>query len=503
MSATKIAIFPDTNLFLHYRPLNEIDWCSLTQSNAVEIEIAPVVTRELEEQKTLNSSRKLRDRADTAVRLLHKYLANPQVRDGVTLRFLLKEPTADFGTSRGLNLQLKDDRLIGTFFLYRDEHPDTRCVLVTGDLPLTVKAHQYQIEFLALDEALLLPSEPDPLEKKTKELAAELHRYKSREPVLAVLFKDGEIHTRFRIASPDDISDTEPEIQAKLAAAKQKCQPVALKPKEEIDAATLANNPLVRIAESLRQTTEGFQAIGRQFYEDYNIRVAAYHRAYEKYLRDSVAFRTLVLRTIALELVVANSGTCPAEDIHVLLHFPDGFALYDEKHPPEVPEEPAVPSKEMNLFPHSSLLSSLPSLSDIRTRFPQPRDPSVPRIRKTNSYNVEFEHDKLQHGFIWHLAPLYVAFDSWESAKSFCGRELVCCCARYSLLRWMASSSFIIFHCASADFLLAFFANVIALATSQFFFFNAQSMYPVLQSTTPHSSGLNIRSTALALFAGC
>jgi hypothetical protein len=118
-------------------------------------------------------------------------------------------------------------------------------------------------------------------------------------------------------------------------------------------------------------------------------------------------------------LIVVNSGTCPAEDIHVSLHFPDGFMLYDEKHPPKMPEEPAAPSKEMNLFPHSSLLSSLPYMPDIRARFPQPRDPSVPKIRKTNSYDVEFEHEKLQHGFIWTFAPLYVAFDSWESAKSF------------------------------------------------------------------------------------
>ena len=73
----------------------------------------------------------------------------------------------------------------------------------------------------------------------------------------------------------------------------------------------------------------------------------------------------------------------------------------------------------MSLFPQSSLLSSLPHISDIRTRFPQSRDPSVPRIRKTKSYNVELEHDKLQHGFIWTFAPLYVAFDSWDSAKSF------------------------------------------------------------------------------------
>ena len=83
MNARKIALFPDTNLFLHYRPLNEIDWCSLLQSSTVEIEIAPVVARELETQKTLNQSEKLRDRAETALKLLHKHLADPQVREGV------------------------------------------------------------------------------------------------------------------------------------------------------------------------------------------------------------------------------------------------------------------------------------------------------------------------------------------------------------------------------------------------------------------------------------
>ena len=98
MNASKIAIFPDTNLFLHYRSLNEIDWCSLLHSSTVEVEIAPVVARELEKQKTLNPSKKLRDRAATALKLLHKHLANPQVRDGV-LRALISD------TNSGVRLQ--------------------------------------------------------------------------------------------------------------------------------------------------------------------------------------------------------------------------------------------------------------------------------------------------------------------------------------------------------------------------------------------------------------
>jgi hypothetical protein len=78
------------------------------------------------------------------------------------------------------------------------------------------------------------------------------------------------------------------------------------------------------------------------------------------------------------------------------------------------PQEPSAPSKEM--FPNTSLFTSLP---DIRVSLPQPRNPNLPRIRKTNSYELTYECEKLKHGFIWNLMPLYVVFDAAESAKSF------------------------------------------------------------------------------------
>lgn len=416
MKAQRIAAFPDTNLFIHFRPIDEIDWCGLLQASAVEIKIAPVVTRELEEQKTLNPARKLRERAAAALRLLHGYLRQTHVRQGVTLEFLINEPTAGSALARGLNLQLGDDWLVGTLFLYRDEHPDIPCTLVTNDLPLTVKATHYQIPLAEPSEALRLPSEPDALEKKNRQLEAELLRYQSREPILDVRFESGESYSRFQIARPDDAaSDSETTIQSMLAAAREKCPLVEPRPERDSGVTTIANTPLAKIAASILNPPEGLQAFARQFYEDYNARARAYYRDYEKYLRDSTAFKTRGTRTIKLELMLDNTGTCPAEDIHVLLHFPDGFTLYDDEHLPEEPKEPTVPSSEMNLFRNAPLLSSLPNLS----RLPQFRDPSLPRIRKTNSYEVTFKIEKLKHGFIWTFTPLYVAFDSRESAKSF------------------------------------------------------------------------------------
>jgi len=267
------AVFPDTNLFLHYRAINEIDWCALVKAHPLEIKIAPVVTRELEEQRVVHQVRRIRDRAASAIKLLQTYLQKNQVRDGVTLEFLVNEPTPDYAVAKNLNLVVADDRLIGTYLQYREANPNVRCIIVTNDFPLTVKFTHRQIEFISLDESLLLPSEPDPLEKRNKQLEAEVLRYKTREPDLAIKFADGANYARFVVAVPTNAPDPEPEIQAKLAAAKEKCKPVKLAPPPQpVD----PNDPFAGIAKQIQEVPLGFQLMGREFYEDYHRRVEVY-----------------------------------------------------------------------------------------------------------------------------------------------------------------------------------------------------------------------------------
>jgi hypothetical protein len=66
-SLEEVAAFPDTNIFLHYRPVAELDWQSIAQDLPVRIQIGPVVTRELEERKTLHPIKRIRE--NTAVAL--------------------------------------------------------------------------------------------------------------------------------------------------------------------------------------------------------------------------------------------------------------------------------------------------------------------------------------------------------------------------------------------------------------------------------------------------
>lgn len=77
-----------------------------------------------------------------------------------------------------------------------------------------------------------------------------------------------------------------------------------------------------------------------------------------------------------------------------------------------------IPSKDLNLLPQY-FIPPFDYIPKIHPQFPELSGPSGPRIRKTNSYDVEFEYPKLQHGFVWNFTPLYIAFDSWESTRSF------------------------------------------------------------------------------------
>jgi PIN domain-containing protein len=408
MTAHQIIVFPDTNIFLHYRPINEFDWCTILDAETVGIKIAPVVTRELEERKTFHQSGRIRARAATALKMLHSYLLQKperHVRDGVTLDFLVKEPAPEYAASHGLNVQLADDRLIGTLLVYREENPDRRCVLVTRDLPLTVKAHHYQIEVAAPSDTLLLPPELDETEKKIRQLETELLKYKSREPVLSVQFANYETHATFHVTRA---GEADSEIRSMLEIAKKNHPLVITKSSHTSDRSREVSNPLAELIESV-------QSFGEEFYAEYNTQLNKYYVDYEKYLVANSKFKELSLRSITLALIVVNAGTCPAEDVHVLLHFPNGLTLYDADHLPKPPQEPVAPSKEPNIFPNVSF----PYLSDLRVPMPSPVNTFLPKIQKTNSYDVTFEYDKLQHGFLRNFPKLFVQFDSWESASSF------------------------------------------------------------------------------------
>jgi hypothetical protein len=105
-----------------------------------------------------------------------------------------------------------------------------------------------------------------------------------------------------------------------------------------------------------------------------------------------------------LDILAVNEGTCPAQDLDVFLHFPDGFALVAESGLPKKPRMPDPPNRPRTLaetvasgFQIPDFLARSPSINF--PEIPRPTNVSKPLIRRTRSYDVEVSIAILKHGF--------------------------------------------------------------------------------------------------------
>jgi hypothetical protein len=229
-------------------------------------------------------------------------------------------------------------------------------------------------------------------------------------PDLGVLFEDGDDHQTFQVFPP--LPSTENEIQSALNAIKEKHPLTKPEPLRPQTGPNVSDYLYEHLAETLRNAAMAMRGLEG----DYDERLKKWYQRYEDYLRKAVALKDKERRTITLKLIMVNRGSCPGEDIHLMLHFPDGLELYDENDLSEMPEEPAPPSPGYSpafaAIPSSLLYPSMPNV-------PLPPDPHAPKIRKTNSYDVTFHVDRLKHDFLYRCRPLYIAFDSFATAQSF------------------------------------------------------------------------------------
>ncbi len=116
-----VAVFLDTMLFQQYRFPDEIDWPRLVGAPEVELVIAPVVMRQLNRHKDASTNPRLRERAARALTRLGALFANgpaAQLRPGVTLRYVTREPQLDFA-EHALARDIDDDHLLASVLAFR------------------------------------------------------------------------------------------------------------------------------------------------------------------------------------------------------------------------------------------------------------------------------------------------------------------------------------------------------------------------------------------------
>ena len=137
----KKIVFPDSSIFLHFTPLDEIDLPQLFDCAEVEVLLALVVTEELVRHQWDHPAPELRQRAKETIRRVEKWLEGQRpIRPGVTAGFLGRRPDSETMERHHLNWQRQDDVLLGTLFEYKQARPGKVVILLTGDSYLASRA---------------------------------------------------------------------------------------------------------------------------------------------------------------------------------------------------------------------------------------------------------------------------------------------------------------------------------------------------------------------------
>jgi len=406
-------IFLDTMIYLHYQSLEEINFIDLFNTDIVKIIIPRITIKELDKEKNINSSDKIKKRAKRSLDKIEKLLkTNSKIRDKEYLEYYNQTPNIDF-KKISLDPNWNDDYLIASIVQYKIENPnENEIYLITQDTGIRLSAMSLGISVFEMPEKYKLPIEISEIEAENKELKRKLEKINNALPNLVIFFSDSEDNTNravFKLNKPPDLNEkyVEDEInKVKLQYPKMVCP-------EPIN-----KNNLMSIYNALLATS--INPIPKEEFDRYNKEVDIYLEKYKEYLYKNYDNIVMAHRTISFELEIRNIGTAPAEDIDVVINFPDGFILCKEDDLPEIQEEPNTPQKPMSSIQKLANLSSNFTFSDNNlNRLPNISLPSSFSLKKTKSYELKDHFNRIKHFGFDVLPELFLIFDSYESAKSF------------------------------------------------------------------------------------
>jgi predicted ribonuclease YlaK len=187
MTSKVLYLFPDTNLFIQCRPLEQLDWSGWKDFDEVHLIVSRPIQSEIDNQKKRGNDR-VGKRARTVAGLFKKLIleADKQtvIAEGASTVRLIIRP--ELKRSKELEEQLdysqRDDQLVGIAREFRDNNPNADVRVLTHDGGPLATAKMVGVPVAPIPDDLLLEPETTDTEKKLNALTTELARLKKAEP---------------------------------------------------------------------------------------------------------------------------------------------------------------------------------------------------------------------------------------------------------------------------------------------------------------------------------
>lgn len=316
---TSIYLFPDTNLFLQCKPIEQLDWSLLAGFDSVELVLTRPVQAEIDSLKGKGNSRQSsRARsASTQVRLLLNSTDNRlQVRAAspavhLSLNpFLRTEPAA----SSVLDYDTRDDQLVGIALGYQNAFPGRTVRLLTHDTGPMASAKAVGLTYQEIPEAWLLPPEADEAAKREAGLRSELDLYKRQEPKFVIAFDSGGVRrlavtaVRYEPLTESQIQELVDRLRANHAQASDFGETEA---RERTPQQKLGSSLLPPAKEVFSPATQEDIERYRERYAEWIADCASRLRNLSQVLQAQEAMPRI-------QLSIENSGSRPADDALVV-----------------------------------------------------------------------------------------------------------------------------------------------------------------------------------------
>jgi hypothetical protein len=331
----KRIVFPDTNIFLHFESLDQIDLTNILECDEVELVLAPVVIEELDQQKWDHPRQGIRKRAESSLKRIRSWIAaeGSPIRSQMFAR-LGDNPLGETLEKNRLDPRSRDDRLIASALECKDTHGRDVVFVLTNDFGPGRKAESLDLQTIELSDDHKLPPVQDSDQKEIIKLRKELARYQSRAPNLELRFVNESDTIEVRLGQQLRISDE--ATKAKLDKLKLLRDQVLAGHREAEE--QTSRNGLAALALSMGG------GIPAEEIERYKEEFEAFLEASEQYFPHWTEVENRRRRTVELNLKLLNSGHGIAEGIILILTLPDKLQWYKKSYRNLLPEEPTPPN---------------------------------------------------------------------------------------------------------------------------------------------------------------
>jgi len=397
--STHLFVFPDTNLFVQCRALQELDWKVLGDAESISLVITSPVMTEIDRQKS--GQGRLAKRARTANTLLRKLLDQDFIeiencKSGVkvtVIERLVLKPLDELKDQ--LDFDTLDGQLVGVAAGFVKAHSGEEAILLSHDTGPLLHAKRVGVPFFQIPDEWLTPPETDEDQKRIAKLEKDLDAYRKNEPECTVDAVN--VPSAFTVTRYGALSDE----QVKTLTDQ-------LRKRHPIDDKVPAT-PLEIIQSGM----------GSVLASAFEKKVSDYRKAYSKWIANcEKVFRSLPYRQrlIDSEPIVgfrlSNSGTRPAD--RVLVQFEVLGAIgglfaprkeEKEEAPIRLPSPPMAPNlssaqehiaRGLGLRSNHAAaiipsISSFPSMAESLSRL------SLPSSRDDNSFYWSTSDRELPH----------------------------------------------------------------------------------------------------------